>query len=47
VFKPRRDGGRLLTIVENIVHDFVVRDAAADRPAWGWAAVNQGYRRHA
>lgn len=45
VFKPRRDGGRLLTIVEHIVHDFVVRDAAADRPSWGWVARNQGYQR--
>ncbi|MFC5508358.1 hypothetical protein [Bosea massiliensis] len=47
IFKPRLDGGRLLTIVERIVHDFVVRDAALDRPNWGWVAVNQGYRRRA
>lgn len=47
IFKPRLDGGRLLAIVERIVHDFVVRDAADDRPDWGWVAVNQGYRRHA
>lgn len=47
IFKPRRDGGRLLTIVECIVHEFVVRTAAARRPAWGWVALNQGYRRPA
>jgi hypothetical protein len=47
IFKPRLDGGRLLTIAEHIVHEFVVRDAAGDRPSWGWVAVNQGYRRHA
>ncbi|MFC5423077.1 hypothetical protein ACFPOB_26355 [Bosea eneae] len=47
IFKPRLDGGRLLCIIERIVHDYVVRDAAADRPAWGWVAVNQGYRRRA
>ncbi|PZQ86865.1 MAG: hypothetical protein DI534_15925 [Leifsonia xyli] len=45
IFKPRGDGGRLLTIVESIVHDFVVRDAAGDRPSWGWVVRNQGYRR--
>ncbi len=42
IFKPRLDGGRLLTIIERIVHDFVVRDAANDRPSWGWVAPNQG-----
>ena len=42
IFKPRLDGGRLLTIIERIVHEFVVRDAADDRPAWGWVAPNQG-----
>ena len=47
IFKPRLDGGRLLTIIERIVHEFVVRDAANDRPAWGWVSVNQGYRRQA
>lgn len=47
IFRPRLDGGRLLTIIERIVHDFVLRDAANDRPAWGWVSVNQGYRRRA
>ncbi len=42
IFKPRVDGGRLLTIIERTVHDFVVRDAANDRPSWGWVAPNQG-----
>lgn len=42
IFKPRLDGGRLLTIIERIVHEFVVRDAANDRPGWGWVAPNQG-----
>lgn len=45
IFKPRRDGGRLLSIVEHIVYDFVVRDAADDRPNWGWTSVNQGFKR--
>lgn len=44
VFKPRLDGGRLLTIVERIIHDYVVRDVAGQRPSWGWVAPNQGYR---
>lgn len=44
IFKPRLDGGRLLTIVERIVHDYVVRDVAGQRPNWGWVAPNQGYR---
>lgn len=44
IFKPRLDGGRLLTIVENIVHDYVVRDVTGQRPTWGWVAPNQGYR---
>lgn len=47
IFKPRRDGGRLLSIVERIVYDFVVRDAADDRPSWGWTSVNQGFKRRA
>lgn len=47
IFKPRRDGGRLLSIVEHIVYDFVVRDAANDRPSWGWTAINQGFKRRA
>lgn len=44
IFKPRLDGGRLLSIVERIVHDYVVRDVAGRRPSWGWVAPNQGYR---
>ena len=44
IFKPRLDGGRLLTIVERIVHDYVVREVADQRPHWGWVAANQGYR---
>lgn len=44
IFKPRLDGGRLLTIIEHIVHDYVVRDVAGRRPNWGWVAPNQGYR---
>ena len=44
IFKPRLDGGRLLTIVERIVYDYVVRDVAGQRPSWGWVAPNQGYR---
>lgn len=44
IFKPRLQGGRLLSIVEHIIHDFVVRDEADDCPLWGWVAVNQGYR---
>jgi hypothetical protein len=44
IFKPRLDGGRLLTIVERIVHDYVVRDVAGQHPSWGWVAPNQGYR---
>ncbi|ODT27311.1 MAG: hypothetical protein ABS54_06145 [Hyphomicrobium sp. SCN 65-11] len=44
IFKPRLDGGRLLTIVERIVHDYVVRDVTGQRPSWGWVAPNQGYR---
>ncbi|MCP5826973.1 hypothetical protein NL337_26475, partial [Klebsiella pneumoniae] len=47
IFKPRLDGGSLLTIIERIVHEFVIRDAANDRPTWGWVSVNQGYRRQA
>lgn len=47
IFKPRRDGGRLLSIVEHIVYDFVVRDAANDRPNWGWTSINQGFKRRA
>lgn len=47
VFKPRLNGERLLTIVERIVHDYVVRDVAGRRPSWGWVSVNQGYRRPA
>lgn len=47
IFKPRLDGGRLLTIVERIIHDYVVRDVASQRPNWGWVSVNQGYRRRA
>ncbi len=42
IFKPRLDGARLLTIIERIVHEFVVRDAANNRPSWGWVAPNQG-----
>lgn len=47
IFKPRRDGGRLLSIVEHIIYDFVIRDAADDRPNWGWTSVNQGFKRRA
>lgn len=47
IFKPRLDGGRLLTIIERIVHDYIVRDLAGPRPNWGWVSVNQGYRRQA
>ncbi len=47
IFKPRLHGARLLTIVERIVHDYVVRDVAGQSPSWGWVSVNQGYRRHA
>ena len=47
IFKPRLDGWRLLTIVERIVYDFVIRDASNDRPSWGWVSVNQGFKRSA
>lgn len=44
VFKPRLQGERLLTIVERIVHDYVIRSAAGNRPTWGWVSANQGLR---
>lgn len=45
IVKPRLDGWRLLTLVERIVYDFVIRDAVNDRPSWGWISVNQGFKR--
>lgn len=47
IFKPRLDGWRLLTIVERIVYDFVIRDASNDRPSWGWVSANQGFKKFA
>lgn len=47
IFKPRLDGWRLLTVVERIVYDFVIRDASKDRPSWGWVSANQGFKRSA
>jgi hypothetical protein len=44
IFKPRLDGGRLLTIVERIVHDYVASHVCGQRRSWGWVAPNQGYR---
>lgn len=47
IFKPRLQGGRLLTIIERIVHDYVIGVGAGNRPSWGWVSANQGFARDA